>query len=256
MEILKRSSLLFSTLRLETSAGSVGTGFLAEHPSSEGRCIFLVTNRHVVAGSYHGSVKLNASFSNPDVDVTLGETIPLKIKGKNWEWATHPDPTIDIAILNVTPIMNSLGEINAPAFGVTMAVCHLPSEEKIKKVDVGDSVLFVGYPAGMHDFSNNLPLVRTGSIATLYNDNSVFLIDASVFPGSSGSPVFLKDDDDYNTFLGVLSASLRPPLGLLEETKEYIDFGVVYPSKTVFETIESYLHYYGKSLKISRGDTK
>lgn len=250
MEISKRSQLLFSTLRIETSTGLVGTGFLAEHPSSEGRCIFLVTNRHVVAGSDYGSVKLNASFSDPSVDITLGENVPLDIKGNNWEWTTHPDPAIDIAILNLTPIMNKLGERNIPAFGITMAVDHLPSKEKIKKVDVGDSVLFIGYPAGIHDFSNNLPLVRTGSIATLlldYDNNSVFLIDASVFPGSSGSPVFLKDDNSYNTFVGVLSASFRPLLRLPEETKEYVDIGIVYPSKTVFETIESYLNYYGKS---------
>lgn len=246
MEISKRSQLLFSTLRIETSTGSVGTGFLAEHPSSEGECYFLVTNRHVVNGSNYGSIMLNASFSNPSIDITLGEMISAEIKSKNWKWFTHPDLAIDLAVFDFTPIVNDLKILNLPAFGITMAVDHLPSEETIKEIDIGDSILFVGYPAGIKDFTNNLPLVRTGSIATLpfikYDNKPVFLIDASVFPGSSGSPVFLKDDNDYNTFLGVLSAGFI----LNDETKEYLDFGVVHLSKTVFETIESYLHYYGK----------
>lgn len=247
MEISKRSQLLFSTLRIEASTGSVGTGFLAEHPSSKGRRFFLVTNRHVVDGSSYGSIMLNASFSNPSIDITLGEMISAEIKREDWKWFTHPDIAIDLAVFDYTPIVNDLKILNLPAFGVTMAIDHLPSKDMIRKIDVGDRILFVGYPAGMKDFSNNLPLVRTGSIATLpfikYNNKPVFLIDASVFPGSSGSPVFLKDDNDYNIFLGVLSARFR----LNDETKEHLDFGVVHLSNTVFETIESYLHYYGKS---------
>ncbi len=61
-------------------------------------------------------------------------------------------------------------------------------------IDVARSVLFVGYPDGMFDQKHFTPIVRQGTIATPpeldFDDKPVFLIDASVFPGSSGSPVF------------------------------------------------------------------
>ena len=51
----------------------------------------------------------------------------------------------------------------------------------------------VGYPDGISDEINNMPIFRKGITATNpsidYNGHHEFLIDASCFPGSSGSPV-------------------------------------------------------------------
>jgi hypothetical protein len=55
----------------------------------------------------------------------------------------------------------------------------------------------VGYPISLWDSVNNLPLLRRGITATHpkidYRGKPEFLIDAAVFPGSSGSPVYLYD---------------------------------------------------------------
>ncbi|TFD74495.1 hypothetical protein E3T48_13320 [Cryobacterium fucosi] len=58
-----------------------------------------------------------------------------------------------------------------------------------------NTVTFIGYPNGLYDSASLLPIVRQGYAATAmnvdYEGKPTFLIDASVFPGSSGSPVFL-----------------------------------------------------------------
>ncbi len=59
----------------------------------------------------------------------------------------------------------------------------------------------VGYPVGLWDSVNNMPILRRGSTATLldwtYEGRQEFVIDAACFPGSSGSPVFKYTVGDY-----------------------------------------------------------
>jgi hypothetical protein len=53
----------------------------------------------------------------------------------------------------------------------------------------------VGYPIGVWDTKNNSPVFRRGVTATApyldFSGRREFLIDAAIFPGSSGSPVML-----------------------------------------------------------------
>ncbi len=52
----------------------------------------------------------------------------------------------------------------------------------------------VGYPRGLWDQHNNMPIARLGTTAThplaLYQGKREFLVDVAAFQGSSGSPVF------------------------------------------------------------------
>ncbi len=53
----------------------------------------------------------------------------------------------------------------------------------------------VGYPNGLWDRKNNLPIARRGitasPVAVDWNGRNEFLIDCAVYPGSSGSPIYL-----------------------------------------------------------------
>ena len=75
---------------------------------------------------------------------------------------------------------------------------HLLNENDLANISHIEDVTIVGYPDGLSDTKNNLPLVRRGITASSlhydFNGSSTFLIDAAIFPGSSGSPVYL-----YNT---------------------------------------------------------
>jgi hypothetical protein len=143
-----------------------------------------------------------------------------------------------------------------------------PNEETLKGLDAVEEVLFIGYPYGIWDERNLLPIVRRGITATPiyidFNGKKQFLIDASVFPGSSGSPVFIYNAGIYwdkksgSTvvghrlfFLGIISEVLQ-----MEDTGEIIiptttrpivkvrqllDLGIVFKAQTIIEAIESFL---------------
>ena len=62
-------------------------------------------------------------------------------------------------------------------------------------------ILMVGYPIGLFDQQNNLPLLRRGITASHpsidFNGESIGTIDCACFPGSSGSPILLFNDNGY-----------------------------------------------------------
>ena len=69
----------------------------------------------------------------------------------------------------------------------------------------------VGYPNGLWDKVNNFPIFRKGITASHpavdFNDKNIGAVDMACFPGSSGSPIFILNENGYsdkkgNTMLG------------------------------------------------------
>ena len=141
----------------------------------------------------------------------------------------------------------------------------MPSNDEVEDMDVMEPVAFVGYPNALFDSKNHTPIIRRGTLATPfqldYDGRPVFLIDASVFPGSSGSPVFLyreKRDIKGNLqisfrLLGIIAeVFFQSAIGKIEKapaptsieyivrTKQMIGLGVVFKSRTIIETIEDF----------------
>jgi len=67
----------------------------------------------------------------------------------------------------------------------------------------------IGYPNGIWDEKNNMPIIRRGITATSpkydYNGLPIFVIDCACFPGSSGSPVLIFDQGGYMDAKGNLN---------------------------------------------------
>ena len=132
--------------------------------------------------------------------------------------------------------------------------------------DAIEDVLFVGYPNGIFDQKNHLPIMRRGITASPYNvdfnGSKKFLIDAQVFPGSSGSPVFIKEQNLRNGtlrlgtenyfFVGIISKVFhRDETGDLIESvvptspnansfsvKQMIGLGICEKSNQILELID------------------
>jgi hypothetical protein len=68
-------------------------------------------------------------------------------------------------------------------------------DEDALKFDLVEPVTMVGYPDGLWDKKNKLPLFRRGYTASHpaidFNGKPEFSVDIAVFSGSSGSPIFL-----------------------------------------------------------------
>jgi hypothetical protein len=83
-----------------------------------------------------------------------------------------------------------------------------------------EKIVMIGYPNGIWDKQHNLPVFRSGVMATHYrydwNGKPEFLIDAACFPGSSGSPVLVCDLGQVQTRKGWnLGSSRIKLLGVL-----------------------------------------
>ncbi len=121
-------------------------------------------------------------------------------------WVGHPDPQVDGGVMPLDPLLTRMLEIGKPPFFRAIPVESFATAELHDQLDALPEVIFFGYPKGLFDSKNLLPITRTGRTATPiaidYQGQAKFLIDASVFPGSSGSPVVLLEDGMYKNRSG------------------------------------------------------
>ena len=253
--------MMLSTLRVVTNRGH-GTGFVFSHGNRD----FLVTNRHVVQETTSGELTFSGRNHSIGGGIPrIGPDAIVPVQDEAWHWYYHPSRKIDIAAMRLGPISEHARKAGHPPYYVGITTRELARHEDLQQLDVLEDVIFVGYPGQAYDERNNLPVMRKGTTASLpwmdYNGRPEFLIDASVFPGSSGSPVFVYNRPPWLTkygqlvneerflFLGVLTAAKnRNNIGEIAPdadqprpqsvvTKEMIDLGIVLKADCVLETV-------------------
>ena len=189
----------------------VGSGFMLSHayrPDLQGEAryrAFIVTNKHVIAGLD----KILVRFSPGTYGKGSGAAEILEVQLKNQEtrlWTAHPDDSVDLALIPFYPTAAAqrVGHfnmvINDPAPDPKMLGEHFVVTQKIGESGAeGEDVHVLGFPIGvlsdqLFGPERSYPVARRGSIAwirpALDKVNAEFLIDAFIFPGNSGGPVF------------------------------------------------------------------
>ncbi|MDE0231304.1 MAG: trypsin-like peptidase domain-containing protein [bacterium] len=165
---------------------------------------------------------------------------------------TPDDAAVDVAVTTAPMHLEGFRQLDwwgfAPRLHLTKAMMSSP-DPRDRPISEGDAVFMVGFPVGYYDDAKNWPVVRQGVIAQLqpYLEGSArtFLIDGSVFGGSSGGPVITVPQAlaitgthqfTRNALIGMVSGCrLHPGLG------ENADLGIVVPLDTINETIETAL---------------
>lgn len=172
-----------------------GTGFVYDVETDKGNVHFLVTNRHVLEGAAEVTIQFPRDRDGAPV---LGDAVRAILKPLDVSnWHGHPKPEVDVAVLPLSLALNVLLAAGHRPFFKAVPESKESFDAVVSQLDALERVIFVGYPAGLFDSANLTPIARQGLTATPialdYNGLPAFLIDAGVFPGSSGSPVFLFD---------------------------------------------------------------
>jgi len=218
---------------------SIGTGFILRHElSREKCCYFLVTNKHVIPNSVSPiDLVFHTSVDNKEPDLTNFRQVTLA--DYNGGYSAHPNS--DIAVINLSKFSEEKG-----LFWRHINMELIPNFDDLE-LKAGNEVWFVGYPQNRFDTKHNLPLLRKGSISSHprvdFNGKPEIVIDAQVFQGSSGSPVFSALGGSFK-LIGIISETMiknnqlqTVPTKDEQVVQEVIGLGIVIKSSVLRDFI-------------------
>ena len=188
-------TILLTTTRVSTFDGermlTGASGFFFQRDER----LFLVTSRHVLIDEpsqhYPSRIEIELHTDAGNLTRSTGLSMLLYEEGKSiWRQGEDEGGEIDVAVIEI--------EREALPGGVSLQAftpAHL--QDQLEEVEVGSSLLVVGFPLGFHDALHHLPVVRQAAIASSFGLRfqglGFFLTDARTHRGTSGAPVVMRD---------------------------------------------------------------
>lgn len=201
-----------STVRLvglvNGNAASTGTGFyyffndtftneLGETNSNGSARIGIVTNKHVLEGMQ----EIIFFFNSAEEDEVSYHADSLRIVLNEETVINHPEDDVDLCVILAHSIIGRLDESNKKLHIYPVRKNIQVDGDKLKSMNTIQNLLMIGYPNGIWDSVNNLPMLRRGINATPLYENYMgkeeFAMDIATYRGSSGSPIFIYDNGCY-----------------------------------------------------------
>jgi hypothetical protein len=197
--------LMYAVKRVEggnSERAWIGTGssFILESKSKEFKLPVLVTNRHVVANATYFRIAFHIIENDLIAETPVVINLMVNI---NCGIAYHPDPEVDLAAISLDKAIIDWEKANAgkKIYVVWLDESVFATQEQIHNSDILEQVVMVGCPNGQWDQKHGFPLFRAGvtasHLAIDYNGKPEFVVDAALFSGSSGSPVFFLGRGPY-----------------------------------------------------------
>jgi hypothetical protein len=192
--------LVHMTVRIECDSGrSSGTGFIFNFCRQGHRRVpAIVTNKHVIAGASLGAFHMTVAENG---EPKYGKHERIVVPDFEARWVKHPNPDVDLAAFPLAPVLLAGHAQGTPLFHKAAHRDVMADAAFMNELNAIEDVVMVGYPNGLWDEKNNLPIVRRGVTATPpyldFEGRPEFMIDCACFPGSSGSPVFLYHIGSY-----------------------------------------------------------
>ena len=190
-------SILLTAVRVSTNEQDKpltnATGFFFQRDER----LFLVTSRHVMIDkpSKHFPDRIEIELHvNPDnMAESTGFSIPLYRYGKSlWRQGVDGAGEIDVAVVEI-----ERSALPAKATYRAFTPDHL--YRSTDQVDVGASLLVVGFPLGFQDTLHHMAVVRHAIVASSFGlrfqGKGYFLTDARTHRGTSGAPVVMRSGD-------------------------------------------------------------
>ena len=189
--------LLLTTTRVSTfndaSLLTGATGFFFERDDR----LFLVTSKQVVfdkpTSHFPNRIEIELHTDASNLTRSIGLSVLLYKDGKSvWRQGKDEAGEIDVAVI----------ELDRSALPADVALeCFTPAplQRSLDEIEVGRSLLVVGFPLGFHDTLHHLPVVRQAVIASSFGlrfqGQGYFLTDARTHRGTSGAPVVMRSSE-------------------------------------------------------------
>jgi hypothetical protein len=187
-------SLLLAAARVNTFLGqgllTNASGFFFQR----GERLFLITSRHVMIDSptkhFPDRIEIELHIDPANMAKSTGFSMPLYQGGKSvWKQGEDTGGDIDVAVLEIQ-------RAALPPTAVYRAFTPEHLCEPGEPVEIGSSLLVVGFPLGFHDALHHLPVVRHAVNASpfglRFQGKGYFLTDARTHRGTSGAPVVMR----------------------------------------------------------------
>lgn len=187
--------------------------------------IYVVTAKHVVQPTRLNKIKkLTYALRRGTPDHVEWQQMDLEQQELGKRLHLCAKESVDVAVIDVTDRLNNeiMDLLKKRSDVLLMNFAHageFPENSKIE-VQPGDDVLVIGYPEGLYDAANKLPILKTGVLNTpigLHFDGlDAFLIDFKYYEGSSGSLIIGKP-----THFGINEGRLA-----VSENRQYVFLGI------------------------------
>ena len=187
-------SILLSAIRIFTFQQdrwlTNATGFLFERDDR----LFLVTSRHVVfdepSSHFPDRLQIELHINAQNMAESTGYSIPLYRDGQSiWRQGMDSAGAIDVAVVEIDRAMLPAGVVYR-----AFTPSHLLG--RFDDVEVGATLLIVGFPLGFHDTLHHMPVARHAIVASAFGmrfqGEGYFLTDARTHRGTSGAPVVMR----------------------------------------------------------------
>ncbi len=166
------------------------TGFFFER---DGR-LFLVTSRHVLidepTSHFPDRIEIELHTDEANLAQSTGFSMLLYRDGISvWRQGLDSAGEIDVAVIEI-----DRSAFPENTFYRAFTPDHLPGPND--RIEVGDSMLVIGYPLGFQDTLHHMPVARRAVIASSYGlrfkGHGYFLSDARTHRGTSGAPLVMR----------------------------------------------------------------
>ncbi len=156
--------------------------------------LFLVTSRHVVIDEpsrhFPDRIEIELHVDPDNLAESTGFSMPLYRGGQSiWRQGLDTAGAIDVAVIEI-----ERAALPSTTLYRAFTPNHLP--DRFDQVEVGTSLLVVGFPLGFHDTLHHMPVVRHAVIASSFGlrfkGQGYFLTDARTHRGTSGAPVVMR----------------------------------------------------------------
>jgi S1-C subfamily serine protease len=157
--------------------------------------LYLVTSRHVLIDepSKHRPNRIEIELHTDETDLARSTMCSIMLfEGGRSQWKQGVDAAgeVDVAVIEVD-------RSALPAAAVLSAFTPDHLVMPGAAVEVGTSVLILGFPLGFHDTLHHLPVVRQSVLSSAwgmrFQGQGFFLTDARTHRGTSGAPVVMRD---------------------------------------------------------------